>query len=152
MSRKDTDVHRTVAFVCTQNAGRSQMAAAFAERERERRGVADRIEVLTGGTRPADRVHDVVVEVMCELGFDLDDRTPREITPAELRDVDVVVTMGCSAGDVCPATWRGDARDWNLDDPYRTDPETARRIRDDIERRVGDLFDELTDPSTRETT
>jgi arsenate reductase len=62
-----------VAFVCVQNAGRSQISTAFAERERERRGLEDRVEILTGGTRPADHVHDVVVRVMTEEGFDLDD-------------------------------------------------------------------------------
>lgn len=147
----DTEAPIRVAFVCVQNAGRSQMAAAFAERERERREVADRIEVLTGGTQPADHVHDVVVKAMREAGFDLSDRTPREITPAEILDVDIVITMGCSADDVCPMTWRGDARDWNLDDPHGQDLATVRTIRDDIERRVSDLFDELTDTEAAAT-
>ena len=69
-----------VAFLCVQNAGRSQMATAFAERERDRRGLDDHVEILTGGTDPADAVHDVVVEAMREEGFDLSGRTPREIT------------------------------------------------------------------------
>ena len=84
MSETDTEAPLRVAFVCVQNAGRSQMAYAFAERERDQRDVADRIELLTGGTQPADHVHDVVVEAMREVGFDLSDRTPREITPAEI--------------------------------------------------------------------
>lgn len=132
-----------VAFVCVQNAGRSQMASAFAERERERRGAESRIELLTGGTDPAEHVHDVVVESMRETGVDLSDRTPREITPGDLQSVDVVITMGCSAADVCPTTWRGDARDWGLDDPHGRDAEAVQEIRDEIERRVEALFDEL---------
>jgi len=72
--------HR-IAFVCVQNAGRSQMAAAFAEQERDRRGVGDRIEIVTGGTQPADHVHDIVVEAMAEVDIDISDRTPREVTP-----------------------------------------------------------------------
>ncbi|MDZ5811737.1 arsenate reductase ArsC [Halorubrum sp. AD140] len=134
--------HR-VAFVCVQNAGRSQMAAAFAERERDRRDAADRIEVVTGGTRPADRVHDVVVEAMRELDVDLRDRTPREVTPEELQAMDLVVTMGCSASDVCPAAWNGENRDWGLDDPHGRPIEEVREIRDEIEARVVALFDEL---------
>ena len=135
----------TVAFVCVQNAGRSQMATAFAERERERRGAGDRIGILTGGTRPADHVHDVVLEAMAERDIDLGDREPREITFGEIQGVDLVVTMGCSATDVCPATWDGENRDWDLADPHGRGLEAVRPIREEIERRVRELFDELED-------
>lgn len=138
-----TDERVRVAFVCVQNAGRSQMAHAFAERERERRDAEDRIEFVTGGTDPAAHVHDVVVEAMDEVGIDLSNRTPREITLDAIQDCDVVVTMGCSADDVCPAMWRGDSRDWNLDDPQGEDLDAVRDIRDEIEARVDALFDEL---------
>ncbi|MFC4450673.1 low molecular weight phosphatase family protein [Halorussus aquaticus] len=131
-----------VAFVCVQNAGRSQMATAFAEREREERGAED-VAIVTGGTDPADHVHEEVVEVMRERGIDLADRTPREVTPEELQECDYVVTMGCSAKDVCPATWSGENRDWGLDDPDGRDLDAVRAIRDEIEERVADLFDEL---------
>ena len=89
-----------IAFMCVQNAGRSQMSTAFADRERERRGLEDRVEILTGGTRPAEHVHDEVIDVMEEIGIDLSDRTPREITLDELRSCDYVATMGCSTLDV----------------------------------------------------
>lgn len=131
-----------VAFVCVQNAGRSQIAAAFAERERRERG-AEAVEIITGGTRPADRVDPGVVDAMAEVGVDLSDRTPREVTPAELGDCDLVVTMGCSAEDACPATWTGENRDWGLDDPHGEPPEAVAATRDEIERRVAALFDEL---------
>ncbi len=132
-----------VAFVCVQNAGRSQMATAFAERERVNRTLEGEITVVTGGTQPAERVHEEVIDVMAEREIDLSERTPREITPEELRDCDYVVTMGCSAEGVCPATWSGENRDWGLEDPHGTDRETVREIRDEIETRVRDLFDEL---------
>jgi protein-tyrosine-phosphatase len=135
----------TVAFVCVQNAGRSQMAAAFAERERDRRGLGERIDVRTGGTDPADHVHEEVATVLSEVDISVADRTPREIDREELRDVDMVLTMGCSAEGVCPATWRGDARDWDLDDPDGKPVAEVRAIRDDIESRVVTLFDELFD-------
>jgi protein-tyrosine-phosphatase len=137
-----------VAFVCVQNAGRSQMAAAFAERERDRRGLGDRIEIRTGGTDPADHVHEEVVRVLAEVGISVDDRTPREIGREELLDVDMVLTMGCSAEGICPATWRGDARDWDLDDPDGRPLEEVRAIRDGVESRVAALFDELFGAST----
>jgi protein-tyrosine-phosphatase len=128
------------AFVCVQNAGRSQMSTAFAERERARRGLGDRVEIVTGGTHPAEDVHEEVVEVMRELDIDLSDRTPREVSTEELEACDVVATMGCStlqldAEDV-------DVRDWALDDPDGEDLDAVRAIRDDIEARVAALFDE----------
>ena len=139
-STTDTDEPIRIAFMCVQNAGRSQMSTAFAERERERRGLEDRVEIRTGGTHPADHVHDEVVEVMNDAGFDLADRTPREITIDELRSCDYVATMGCSTLDVGDAV---DIRDWALDDPDGQDPDRVREIRDEIERRVVALFDEF---------
>lgn len=132
-----------VAFVCVQNAGRSQMATAFAEQERRERGLEDDIEILTGGTQPADHVHDVVVDVMEEVGFTLGERTPRAITADQLEDTDIVVTMGCSASDVCPVTWSGENRDWALDDPDNKDLDEVREIRDEVRRRVREFFDEF---------
>ena len=133
----------TISFVCVQNAGRSQMAAAFAERERRERRLEGRIRIHTGGTDPAQGVHDVVVTAMGEVGVDLSGRIPREITPAEIDASDVVITMGCSADGICPVTWRGDSRDWDLDDPHGRPVDEVRRIREEIRRRVDALFDEL---------
>ncbi|WP_254524727.1 low molecular weight phosphatase family protein [Natrinema caseinilyticum] len=148
MSQPTEDDAVTVAFVCVQNAGRSQMATAFAERERVRRGLEDRVHVISGGTEPADRVHDVVVEVMSEIGISLEDERPEAITHDETTDADIVVTMGCSAENVCPMTWRGDARDWALEDPHGRSLEVVREIRDGIEENVSELFDELTETLT----
>ena len=141
----------TVAFVCVQNAGRSQMATAFAKRELENRTLGNRVEILTGGTNPADSVHERTVEVMQEAGIDLSDRTPREITFEEIQDADIVITMGCSADDVCPATWSGDSRDWDLDDPHGRSLAVVREIRDEIRGRVADLFTELEAGRSAET-
>jgi len=132
-----------LAFVCVQNAGRSQMAYAFAQRALERRGLEDAIELITGGTRPADHVHDEVVRAMHAVGVDISDRTPRDVTLEELRNSDYVVTMGCSAEDVCPAGWAGENRDWGLDDPDGKPPERVAAIRDEIEARVQALLEEL---------
>ena len=128
-----------VAFVCVRNAGRSQMATAFAGRERERRDLD--VEILTGGTHPADAVHDVVVAAMREEGIDLADRTPREISTAELESCDAVATMGCSTLELDAETV--DVRDWALDDPGEQPIERVREIRDEVEARVVALFDEL---------
>ncbi len=130
-----------VAFVCVQNAGRSQMSTAFAERERAERGLEDDVEILTGGTHPADAVHDEVIEIMDEVGFDLSDREPREIGTEELNACDYVATMGCSTLELDADG--PDVRDWALDDPDGQDRDDVRAIRDEIEGRVSDLFDEV---------
>jgi protein-tyrosine-phosphatase len=142
MTHTPTDEIR-IAFMCVRNAGRSQMSTAFAEREVRRRGLDD-VTILTGGTDPADAVHDVVVEAMQEVGIDLADRTPRAITERELRSCDVVATMGCSTLDVGTVGDDVDVRDWALDDPGERDLDEVREIRDEIEERVVALFDELT--------
>ncbi|WP_229373376.1 MULTISPECIES: low molecular weight phosphatase family protein [Halobacterium] len=132
-----------IAFMCVQNAGRSQMSTAFAERERDRRDLDDRVEILTGGTHPADHVHEEVIDVMDEVGFDLSNRTPREITIDELQSCDYVATMGCSTLDVGEVGGTVEVRDWALDDPDGEDLERVREIRDEIEQRVIALFDEF---------
>lgn len=132
-----------VGFVCVQNAGRSQMSTAFAERERERRGLEDVVEIITGGTHPAKHVHDVVVEVMREEGFDLSNRTPRTVSTDELESCDYVATMGCSTLELDAESSGVDIRDWALDDPDGKDLDPVREIRDEIRDRVSVLFDEI---------
>lgn len=132
-----------LAFICVRNAGRSQMATAFAERERERRGLADRVDLLTGGTQPAEHVHVEVIDVMDEAGFDISDRTPRAITIGELQSCDYVATMGCSTLDVGAIGDDVDVRDWALDDPSGQERDRVRDIRDEIDGRVTALFDEI---------
>jgi protein-tyrosine-phosphatase len=131
--------------MCVQNAGRSQMSTAFAEREREQRGLEDSIEILTGGTDPADHVHEEVVDAMKEVGIDLSDRTPREISLEELQSCDYIATMGCSTLDVGDVGGEVDVRDWALDDPDEKAPDRVAEIRDVSEKRVHDLFGEIDD-------
>ncbi|PSP49066.1 low molecular weight phosphatase family protein [Halobacteriales archaeon QH_7_69_31] len=133
----DSTVPR-VAFVCVQNAGRSQMAAAFARREAGVRGLD--VEVLTGGTDPADAVHPEVVEAMAGVGIDLLDSQPHGIDTAELETCRLVATMGCSTLELDADV---DVRDWALPDPHGEDRERVREIRDEVESRVERLFDDL---------
>lgn len=129
----------TLGFVCVQNAGRSQMSAAFAERERDARGL-DHVQVVTGGTNPAEEVHPEVVEVMAELDIDLSRQTPRELSTEELNDCDIVATMGCSTLELDANT---ESRDWALADPHGEPLERVREIRNEIQSKVSGLFDEL---------
>jgi protein-tyrosine-phosphatase len=131
------------AFMCVQNAGRSQMSTAFAERERAQRGLGTDVDILTGGTHPADHVHEEVVDVMQENGIDLSDRTPQNISTEELESCDYVATMGCSTLELDANASDVDIRDWALEDPDGQDLDAVRAIRDDIEARVQALFDEI---------
>ncbi|HEV2980241.1 MAG TPA: arsenate reductase ArsC [Solirubrobacteraceae bacterium] len=125
-----------VLFVCVQNAGRSQMSEALF-----RRAEGGGHEALSAGTAPAARVHPEVVAVMRELGVDLSRRIPKELTQQLVRDVDVVITMGC--GDKCPYVPGKRYVEWDLPDPDGRRLEQVRAIRDEIASRVELLIDEL---------
>ncbi|MWV65346.1 ArsC family transcriptional regulator [Halorubrum sp. JWXQ-INN 858] len=128
----------TLTFMCVRNAGRSQMATAFAERERAARGLEDDVEIVTGGTAPAASVHDVVVEALAEVDLDVSGREPRHVSETTLAGSDFVATMGCSTLELDGV----DTDDWALDDPGERPIEEVRPIRDEIESRVVALFDD----------
>jgi len=130
-------------FICVHNAGRSQMAAAFAERERDERGLHDLVEVHSGGTDPASEVHPEVVEAMAETDIDISDRSPTWVVLDDLKDSHYLVTMGCSITEFNPAQYGVEPRAWDLTNPDGKDMATVREVRDEIERRVEELFDEI---------
>jgi arsenate reductase len=125
-----------VLFVCLHNAGRSQMSEALFTR-----AAARRHEARSAGTTPAERVHPEVVEVMAELGIDLTDRRPRQLSREDAEWADVVVTMGC--GDECPYIPGKRYLDWELTDPKGRPVDAVRATRDEIDRRVQALVAEL---------
>jgi arsenate reductase len=119
----------TVLFVCVHNAGRSQMAAAYLQHLG-----GGRIEVLSAGSEPADRLNPVAVAAMAEEGIDITANTPAILTSDAVLSADVVVTMGC--GDECPFYPGKRYEDWKLDDPAGQPIEVVRPIRDELRRRV----------------
>jgi len=127
-----------VLFVCVHNAGRSQMAAALLERE-----ASGQIRVRSAGSEPAEELNQAVVEAMREIGVDLHDRRPRRLEDQDVREADVVVTMGC--GDACPFYPGKRYEDWELEDPAGKTLAEVRPIRDEIERRVRELISSLDD-------
>lgn len=122
-----------ILFVCIQNAGRSQMAHAFAERAG--------LDARSAGSAPADRVHPEVAEAMEELGIDIRDRVPHLLDAADAAWAQVVVTMGC--GDACPVVPGTRSVDWQLADPHGMGIDGVRAVRDDIRARVEALAAEL---------
>jgi arsenate reductase (thioredoxin) len=125
-----------VLFVCVHNAGRSQMAAALLEHHAN-----GRVRVRSAGTTPSDEIHANVVEAMAERGLDVSTARPKGLREDDVREVDVVITMGC--GDACPVVPGTRYLDWDLPDPAGKPIAEVRPIRDDIERRVLDLLREL---------
>ena len=129
-----------VLFVCTHNAGRSQMAAALLARE-----AAGRVRVTSAGSQPADQLNPAVVQAMAEIGLDISREFPKPLTNDKVRAADVVITMGC--GDACPIYPGKRYEDWNLPDPAGLPVGAVRPIRDAILARVRALVSELTDPA-----
>jgi arsenate reductase (thioredoxin) len=125
-----------ILFLCVHNAGRSQIAAAFA---REMGG--GRIVVHSAGSDPGESLNPAVVEAMKEVGLDITGESPRRLTEEMGLHADVIVTMGC--GDACPVYLGKRYEDWELEDPRGKDLNTVRAIRDDIRDRVRALVSEL---------
>ena len=125
-----------VLFVCVHNAGRSQMAAALLESH-----AAGRVAVRSAGSTPAGELNPAVVAAMAELGIDVSAESPKGLTEEAVREADVVITMGC--GDACPVFPGKRYLDWELPDPAGLPVEAVRPIRDEIDRRVRALLDEL---------
>jgi len=126
-----------VLFVCTHNAGRSQMAAALLNHE-----ASGRVRVTSAGSQPASELNPAVVQAMAELGLDISRELPKRLTTQQVSAADVVITMGC--GDACPVYPGKRYLDWDLADPAGLDLPAVRPIRDDIEQRVRALVAELT--------
>jgi arsenate reductase len=137
-----------VGFVCVENAGRSQIAAAVAETQLHVQSRTD-VDVISGGTNPAEEIYSVVADVMAEKGYDLSNQSPQKITRETLRECDIVALMGCSLS--APDLPTGVViRDWGFIDPADGDPETVWAISTEVEQRVIELIDDLPTQSERE--
>jgi arsenate reductase len=131
----------SVLFVCVHNAGRSQMAAGWL-----RHLAGDRVDVRSAGSEPADQINPAAVAAMAEVGIDITTNTPKLLDYDTAYGSDVIITMGC--GDACPIFPGKRYEDWKLDDPAGLDVDAVRPVRDEIERRVRALLDDLGVPTT----
>ena len=128
---------KRILFVCVENAGRSQMAEAFANKYGK-----DKFIVSSAGNKPADKVNPIVVEALKEKGIDISMNKPKLLTFQMAQDADLIVTMGCNDNGICPGPFFKPTIDWKLEDPKGKPIEKVREIRDDIERRVQKLIAE----------
>ena len=129
---------KKLLFACRENACRSQMASAFAQFL-----AGDKLEVINGGSQPADKVNQDMVTVMHETGIDMAFRVPQSIESAISSTIpQYIITMGC--GEECPVVPGAQIRDWDLPDPAGKPLHFMREVRDQIENRVKKLINELT--------
>lgn len=127
---------KRILFVCVENSNRSQMAEGFA-----RAHAGAHVDAQSAGSRPSGTINPRAVQFMAERGIDLRAQHSKPLQDIGDGPFDIVVTMGC--GDACP--WIAAARraDWALPDPKHLDDDEFRQVRDEIERRVIALLDEL---------
>ena len=128
---------KKILFVCVENAGRSQMAEAFANEYGK-----DKFVVSSAGNKPADKVSPIVVEVLKEKDIDISMNKPKLLTFQIALDADLIVTMGCNDQEICPGPFFKPTVDWQLEDPKGKPIEKVREIRDEIERKVQRLIEE----------
>ncbi len=128
---------KRILFVCVENAGRSQMAEAFANFYGKEKLIAS-----SAGNKPAEKVNSTMVEALKEKGIDVSMNKPKLLTFQMGQDADLIVTMGCNDQGICPGPFFKPTVDWKLEDPKGKPIEKVREIRDEIEQRVKQLIAE----------
>jgi len=128
---------KKILFVCVENAGRSQIAEAFANKYGNEKVIAS-----SAGNKPAEKVNPAVVEVLKEKGIDISANKPKLITAKMAMDSDLIVSMGCNDQGVCPGPFFKPTIEWHFEDPKGKPIEKVREIRNQIERQVKELISE----------
>jgi arsenate reductase len=131
----------SVLFSCVHNSGRSVASAALL-----RHYAGDRVDVRSAGSEPGPAVNPVIAQVLAERGLPVTDHIPTKLGHDLVEAADVVVTMSC--GETCPYVPGKRYEDWAVDDPKGQDPDTVRRIVDDLDARVRALLAELVPPGS----
>ena len=129
-----------VLFVCVENAGRSQMAEAFFRKFTE-----NRFNVISAGTTPSKELNPIVVQVMKEIGIDMNNQNPKMLSESMISNSFKTVNMGCMDKESCPGLFVKDVIDWNIPDPKEKTIEQIREIRDQIKSEVLNLIATIND-------
>lgn len=137
-SKSKTRQKKTILFVCVENAGRSQMAEGFF-REYTPEGYVP----ISAGTKPTSQLNPVVVQAMSEVGVDITQQKPKDITEDMMRNSTKIINMGCIDKSFCPTLFIPNLIDWGIEDPKSKTIDQVREIRDDIEQRVKQLVTNL---------
>ena len=137
-----SDGKPTVLFLCTHNAGRSQMALGYFTHY-----AGDNAIAWSGGSEPGNEINPAAIAAMAEVGIDITGEYPKPWTDEIVQAADVVITMGC--GDACPIFPGKRYENWELPDPAGQGLDAVRPIRDHIDQRIHQLLAELNVPITR---
>ncbi len=129
-----------ILFVCVENAGRSQMAEAFFRKFTE-----NKFNVISAGTTPSKELNPIVVQVMKEIGIDMNNQNPKMLSESMISNSFKTVNMGCMDKESCPALFVKDVIDWNIPDPKEKTIEQIREIRDQIKTEVLNLIATMND-------
>jgi arsenate reductase (thioredoxin) len=130
---------KTILFVCVENAGRSQMAEGFFNKN-----APEGYRAISAGTKPVSQINPIVIEVMKEVGIDISNKKSKEITEDMMRNSFKTVNMGCMVKESCPTLFLPNVLDWNLEDPKGKSVEKVTELRDEIDQRVKELVAGLT--------
>jgi len=126
---------KRVLFVCVENAGRSQMAEAFANFHGK-----GKLTASSAGVALADKINPLVVAVMRERDIDISMKKPKLLTREMAENADKIITMGCSVDGICPAPLLKNVTDWQLEDPKGKPIDAVRRVRDEVEKKVLEMI------------
>jgi protein-tyrosine-phosphatase len=127
---------KRIAFICIENARRSQMAQGFAEAYGQ-----GKIEVYSAGSRPSSQIDPLVIEVMKEKGIDLSGKRPKSLNELPTIEMDDLVTMGCE--ETCPAVLAKNILEWDIPDPKGKSINFYREVRDMIGKKVKRFLEEI---------
>jgi len=130
---------KKILFVCVENAGRSQMAEAFFKKH-----LPSGFQPISAGTKPAARVNPIVIQAMNEVGIDIENNSPQNISQQMIDEAEITVNMGCMDKESCPTLFLKDIDDWQIQDPKGKPIEQVREIRDQIEQKVKDFIVTIT--------
>jgi arsenate reductase len=129
---------KTILFVCVENAGRSQMAEGFF-----RKYATEEYEPISAGTKPISQINPIVFQAMDEVGVDIRQQKPKDITEDMMRNSTKIINMGCMDKSFCPTLFIPNLIDWGIEDPKGKPIEQVREIREDIEQRIKQLVTDL---------
>jgi len=130
---------KKILFVCVENAGRSQMAEAFFKKY-----LPSGFQPISAGTKPVVKINPIVIQVMKEVGIDIENNSPQNISQQMIDEAEITVNMGCMDKESCPALFLKDVEDWQIQDPKGKSIEEVRVIRDQIEQKVKEFIISMT--------
>jgi arsenate reductase len=139
---------KKIAFICTGNSARSQMAEGYGKYFAKLYGKD--VEIYSAGSNPSGYVHPLAIKIMAEDGIDISQQYSKHINEIPINEVNYVITLCGDAAETCPVVPGAKTEHWGLPDPARVigptqdaKLEAFRKIRDQIKEKVERLIKEI---------